>query len=240
MYDLALIDVSNFVYRMYFSINKTGDFEDKQELKKAVIRTMESMKSTLVEIYQEKLDEGELYLIFDSPTGKDKRLELYPEYKGTRRPKPEAIKYCLKLAETKFHSFKKIRKDGLEADDVIARIVENNPEKRILIVSTDGDMEALIRPNVDIYKSENYTLTEEKLREKLGTDKNLKDFIQVRKALMGDGSDNIKGVSGIGVVKSLKLVNSVEGDDLYNGVLEKLNDKQKEEFEFAYKLIKFQ
>lgn len=239
MYDLILVDVSNFVFRMYFSSNKTGDFDNKGELKKAVISTMQSMKSTLVELYQEELDEGDLYLIFDSPTGKDKRLELYPEYKGTRKPKPEAIKYCLKLAEDKLN-FKKIRKDGLEADDVIARIVENKPEKRILIVSTDGDMEALIRPNVDIYKSENYTLTEELIREKLGTSKNLKDFIQVRKALMGDGSDNIKGVSGIGVVKSLKLVNSVEGDDLYNGVLEKLNDKQKEEFKFAYKLIKFQ
>lgn len=232
---LFLVDISNFVYKTYFSLNRSVEFENKEDLKQAVIKTMKEMNKTL-KGFEEK---GNVALIFDSPDSKNKRLAIYPEYKGTRKEKPEPIKYCLKLAEERL-PFKKIKRSGLEADDIIARIVEKNTDKEILIVSTDGDMETLIGPKVKIMKNKSFILDEETLRDELGTDKDLKTFIQVRKALVGDSADNIKGVSGIGKVKSLKLLNSIEGDDLYNGILEKLNDKQKEEFKLAYELIKFQ
>ena len=57
---------------------------------------------------------------------------------------------------------------------------------------------------------------------------------------MGDSSDNIKGVSKIGKVKSIKMLKEVEGEDLYNGILNMLNEEQQKEFKLAYELIKFQ
>lgn len=227
---LILIDISNLVYQTYYGL---GYYRESDSIDNMVQDTMVAIQNRIDKLEEE----GEVYLIFDAPDGKDKRLKMFPEYKAGREEKPEAVKRILNILEKS--AYRKTRKKGLEADDVIAKISNYYKDKEILIVSSDRDLEALLRDGVSILQK-GKTITEKDVREELGTDKNLKDFIQVRKALMGDSSDNIKGVSKIGKVKSLKMLNDVEGEDLYNGILNMLNEEQQEEFKLAYELIKFQ
>lgn len=230
-YDLILIDISNLTYQMYYGL---GYYKENEDLESMVKNTI-----NLIENKIEKLQkQGEVYLIFDTVDDKNKRLEIYPEYKAGRNKRPETVDKVLDILANS--NYNKTRKMGLEADDVIAKIVIEYKDKEILIVSSDKDLEALLRPNVKI-EQKGYIITEKDIKDKLKTNRDLMEFIQIRKALMGDSSDNIKGVSGIGKVKSLKMINDIpKNKNLYEGIIEKLNDKEKEEFIFAYKLIKFQ
>lgn len=230
-YDLILIDISNLTYQMYYGL---GYYKGNEDLESMVKNTI-----NLIENKIEKLQkQGEVYLIFDTVDDKNKRLEIYSEYKAGRDKRPETVDKVLDILANS--NYNKTRKMGFEADDVIAKIVIEYKDKEILIVSSDKDLEALLRPNVKI-EQKGYLITEKDIKDELQTNRNLMEVIQIRKALMGDSSDNIKGVSGIGKVKSLKMINDIpENKNLYEGIIEKLNDKQKEEFIFAYELIKFQ
>jgi len=230
-YDLILIDISNLTYQMYYGL---GYYKENEDLESMVKNTI-----NLIENKIEKLQkQGEVYLIFDTVDDKNKRLEIYPEYKSGRNKRPETVDKVLNILANS--NYNKTRKMGLEADDVIAKIVIEYKDKEILIVSSDKDLEALLRPNVKI-EQKGHIITEKDIKDKLKTNRDLMEVIQIRKALMGDSSDNIKGVSGIGKVKSLKMINDIpKNKNLYEGIIEKLNDKEKEEFIFAYKLIKFQ
>lgn len=240
---LMLVDINNFVYQTYYGC---GHCNDSYSVEEAVEKTIESVRERIEWIEEfNQIDFDDKYdicLVFDAPGGKDKRLEIYPEYKGGRSSMPEEIREVLRqLEET--DDYKVIKENGLEADDVIARITTQCDDREILIVSTDRDLEALVKSNVSIYKK-GRTITEQDLREELRTKANLMEFIQIRKALMGDGSDNIRGVEGIGKVRSLNILHKAEANldkrSLYEGVLRQLNAEQRNEFKLAYKVIQFQ
>lgn len=245
MYDkIMLVDANNFVYQTYYGCGYSNNtYLTKEEI---IEKTVESVLERIkwIEDYRKtNLDDNyDIYLVFDAPGGKDKRLEIYPEYKGGRSPMPEEIKKILnQLEETT--DYKIIKENGLEADDVIAQITTQCDDREILIVSTDRDLEALVKSNVSIYRK-GKIITEYALREELQTKANLMEFIQLRKALTGDGSDNIKGVKGIGKVKSLDILHTAEANlktsSLYEGVLRQLSAEQRNEFKLAYKVIQFQ
>lgn len=220
MKPLILIDVSNLVYRFYYAAGLDNAY---------------SAFLDVVEGYKEK---GEVLLIFDSPESKNVRKALYPEYKANRKPMDEDIRKLFSLVSK--IDMKKFRNPKYEADDLIYQAVNHFKDRNIVIVSNDSDLQALIRKNVIIDKGKNTYIKERDLKEKYNTNRPLMEFIQVRKALVGDSSDNIKGVSGIGKVKSLKVIENVEDDKpLYEGVLEQLNKKEQEEFKLSYSLIKF-
>lgn len=225
---LILIDISNFVCQIYFG--KVKKISSADEVIKKTISVIEKQ----IRKFEKK---GLVYLVFDAPDGKDRRLKIYPEYKAGRKEKPKEVEEILKMLAKLKH--RKIMKRGFEADDAIAKISNNCKNREIMIVSGDRDLDALLKDNVKILRRWKI-VTDKDIMKKLGINKNLKDFIQVRKALIGDLSDNIKGVSNIGKSKSFKMLKKIKGDDLYNGILNMLNEEQKKEFKLAYELIKFQ
>lgn len=220
MKPLILIDVSNLVYRFYYAAG------------------LDNAYSAFIDVVEGYKEKGEVLLIFDSPESKNVRKALYPEYKANRKPMDEDIRKLFSLVSK--IDMKKFRNPKYEADDLIYQAVNHFKDRNIVIVSNDSDLQALIRKNVIIDKGKNTYIKERDLKEKYNTNRPLMEFIQVRKALVGDSSDNIKGVSGIGKVKSLKVIENVEDDKpLYEGVLEQLNKKEQEEFKLSYSLIKF-
>lgn len=149
------------------------------------------------------------------------RHKKYPEYKGTRKAMPEelspqitALKDILKKMNIKIFEL-----EGFEADDVLGTLARKAEEKNIkpVIISGDRDLLQLATDNVMIRipktkgsktEVENYLAND--VLEAYGVTP--EEFIEV-KALMGDSSDNVPGVPGIGEKTAVKLIRQFKSVD---------------------------
>ncbi len=164
------------------------------------------------------------------------RHEKYDFYKATRKGMPEELaeqfEDCKRVAE--YMGFTKISCEGYEADDILGTLSNLASESiQVYILTGDRDSYQLVKDNVNIlYLStkETTTVNERYVFDKYGVKP--VDLIQV-KALMGDSSDNIPGVSGIGEKTAIDLVqkygtvenlyeNYAEAEDITKGVKAKL------------------
>ena len=138
------------------------------------------------------------------------RKEIYPQYKENRPEPPEDLQIQLPIAIDliKEMGFKMIEIPGYESDDIIASLATTAAKQgiKVQIVSQDKDMYQLIDDEkiviFDPVKKE--IIDEKKAIEKFGV--HPKDFVNFQ-ALVGDSSDNIPGVKGIGVKTAAKLIN---------------------------------
>ena len=105
--------------------------------------------------------------------------------------------------------------DGIEADDLMCVLCHLLKEKKKIIVSSDKDVYQLIDKNTEVYNP----ITDESLREDnfyhvTGIEK--EKFILYR-CLVGDNSDNIKGIMGIGEKRAMHIIKNYSFDDLHAG-----------------------
>ncbi len=141
------------------------------------------------------------------------RHKMYSEYKAGRKPMPEELALQLPLAKEicRAMGFTVLEKEGFEADDILgtlASIAHKNDDTEAYIltgdrdslqlITEDGKVKVLLAGNTDTVLTD-----KEKFREKYGVSPTV--FVDV-KALMGDSSDNIPGVPGIGEKTALKLI----------------------------------
>ena len=138
------------------------------------------------------------------------RKKFYPQYKANRPPAPEDLKKQLSVAIEWIEKmgFKTLEKSGYEADDVIATVVEQAKKQEIIgkIVSSDKDLYQLLDDNrVFLYDwVKRKDINEEACISKFGVKpENFVDF----QAILGDSSDNVPGVKGIGQKGASKLIN---------------------------------
>jgi len=160
---------------------------------------------------------------------KNFRHDLYDAYKANRKePDPEMMEQFPHL-EPLISAFgiPSVRIDGYEADDIIATLVAKKADDEVItIVSSDKDLMQLIRPGVvmlDTMKDRTFGPDEVVEKFGVGPDK----VIQVQ-ALIGDSSDNVPGVPGIGPKNASKLIEeygSLEG--IYENI-DTLKGKQQE------------
>jgi DNA polymerase-1 len=150
------------------------------------------------------------------------RKEIDPNYKANRETPPEDLLMQLPIAIDwiKKMGFKEMSIDGYEADDIIASIVKfaKDRDMKVRIVSHDKDLYQLIDDKrVTIFDPmKKVDIDEEKCREKFGVDPSkIVDFL----ALVGDTSDNIPGVKGIGPKGASKLLSEFESiEDIYENI----------------------
>ncbi len=181
------------------------------------------------------------------------RNDMYEDYKGTRSKMPEELREQIGYIEEVLSGYnvKQISIDNYEADDIIgtvAKQAENVGEYKTYIITGDRDLFQLADKNTSIlYTKKGITNMEEmnikKIKEKYGiTPKQLIDM----KALMGDSSDNIPGISGVGEKTALKLLkkfNDLEGvlsniDKVGGKVLPKRLEENKDIARLSYDLAK--
>ena len=146
--------------------------------------------------------------------GKSIRHKLYPEYKQGRRSNHTKediqniawqMNYCKRIL--KFLPVKQVGVDNVEADDVIGYLVGKLTGHKV-IVSNDFDFIQLIDGKVSQYIPKRaITLTKSSVDAFLGF--NHKNFLTY-KCIMGDSSDNIKGISGMGKVRTTNFMQSNE------------------------------
>jgi DNA polymerase-1 len=153
-----------------------------------------------------------LVLCFDPGREHNPRYELYPEYKANRAAMPDALRRQIdeiqKIA-AELH-LPPLIVEGAEADDTIASIIEQHKEDfdAIEIVSGDKDLYNMLYRNVVMLRSkkgvtEFVEIDEAWVKKELGiTREQVPDYM----ALVGDTSDNVPGVKGVGEKTAAKLI----------------------------------
>jgi len=179
-----------------------------------------------------------VYVVFDGAGSSNNRKNLLPEYKSGRNlqritnwevfdthddeddAKIDQIVRIIQYLKTL--PVKTVSIDKVEADDIIAYLSKVIPQKKqdkVFIVSSDKDFLQLVNENVIVYRPmEKEFYTEEVIKEKYSMSPS--NFI-IYKTLMGDNSDKVKGVKGLGEKKLYKLFPELKEreltlDDVYN------------------------
>lgn len=163
------------------------------------------------------------------------RHKLYSEYKGTRKGMPDELASQMPILKDVLRAMNIniVEKEGYEADDILGTLAKwgENEGLKVTIVTGDRDAFQLASKNITIRiprtkmgKTETEDFDEDKILETYGLEP--KKLIEV-KGLMGDTSDNIPGVPGIGEKTALTLVKDYSTiEDLYNA-LDSNTDKLK-------------
>ncbi|NIP43474.1 MAG: DNA polymerase I [candidate division Zixibacteria bacterium] len=203
---VILVDGSALAYRSFFAFIRNPLINSKGENTSVSFGFINSLWSIL-----QNYNPTHLAVVFDTkaPTH---RHEMYKEYKSTRAKMPEDMADQLpRLHEiVEAMNIPLIEKDGVEADDVIATLATQAAEKSydVLILTSDKDFNQLVTEKIKILKpqktgSELEIIDRDGVVEKLGVPpEKVVDLM----GLMGDTSDNIPGIPGVGPKTALKLI----------------------------------
>ena len=243
MKNLILVDGNNLLFRSYYATAYNGNF--MKNSKGFPTNGLFGFTNMINKILEE---EKPTHIIVAFDKGKTFRHEKYKDYKAGRIEMPDELKLQFPVAKellTKMGiTYYEI--ENYEADDIIgtfAKFCEEDPEYTGTIISSDKDLLQLITKtvNIKLLKSKDYIrYTEESFKSDWGIDPiNIIDL----KALMGDSSDNIKGVKGIGEKGALKLLHeykTLDGiyeniDNIKGATKEKLIDGKEDAYE-SYEL----
>jgi DNA polymerase-1 len=200
---LVLIDGHSLVYRAFFALPSLTDREGH------VVNAAYGFTSMLLLALQEHPD----YVLasFDLG-GRTFRHEELPQYKATRRPTPPELSPQFPLTRDIVRAFgiPIYEIQGVEADDVIGTLSTQAREQGLHSTIVTGDLDALQLVNDDVFVltskrgvSETILYTPDRVRERYG----LEPLQTVDlKGLVGDVSDNIPGIRGIGEKTAIKLI----------------------------------
>ena len=219
MKKMVLVDGNNLLFRSYYATAYTGNIMRNKE--GFPTNGLYGFVNMINKIISEEKPE---YMMVAFDIGKTFRHEKYERYKDGRKETPEDLKLQFPVAKKILTAMgiKYLECAGYEADDIIGTVslwCEKDPEYEALIVSSDKDLLQLISDEtvVKLLKSKDYIIMDKKtFKETYGFNPiNMIDL----KALMGDSSDNIPGVKGIGEKGAIKLISEYHTiDNLYDNI----------------------
>ena len=238
MKKIVLVDGNNLLFRSYYATAYTGNIMRNKE--GFPTNGLYGFVNMINKIISEEKPE---YMMVAFDIGKTFRHEKYDEYKGGRKETPEDLKVQFPVAKKILTAMgiKYLECAGYEADDIIGTVAlwcEKDPEYEALIVSSDKDLLQLIsdETKVKLLKTKDYIMMDKKTFIETYGFEPIK-MIDL-KALMGDASDNIPGVKGIGEKGAIKLLceyGSIDGiydniDKISGATKIKLEDGKKEAY----------
>jgi DNA polymerase-1 len=222
MKKLILVDGSNIMFRAYYATAYSGQLmkNSKGQYTNAVFGFVNMVNSLLKE------DFTHILVAFDK-SGKTFRHDSYEAYKGGRKPMPEEFKSQIDLIKESLDvlGVKQCELDLIEADDIIGTMTKDYIDDfdEIEIVSNDKDLLQLVNDKVTMRSSkkgmQNYfSYTVDTIEETMGVSPHQ---VVDMKGLMGDSSDNIPGVPGVGEKTAVKLLNQY---DTLDNVFDHVNE----------------
>jgi len=218
---LYLIDGHALAYRTYFAI--TAGMSDRMQTRSGEPTAgIFGFANVLMRLLEQEKPE---YLAVAFDTGKTFRNELYPEYKATRAKMPDDLRPQIERIRQMIDTFHlpRLEMEGVEADDVLGSVATQAVEQGlgVKIITGDRDLLQLVNdriivslPGSRLADSKNYSTAD--VKEYLGVDpEQVVDY----KALVGDTSDNIPGVPGIGPKTAVSLLETYKTlDNLYQHI----------------------
>ena len=206
---IILVDGSSFLFRAYHAIREPLTTSTGQTTH-AVFGTINMLRS-LAKQYQPV----RLAVVMDAK-GKTFRNEMYPDYKANRPPMPDDLRVQLDYVKQIIPAMgiALVSVPGVEADDVIGTLATEASKRdfHTVIVSSDKDLAQLVSAQVEMVDTmKNTRLDPDGVAQKFGVSPaQIVDYL----ALMGDSSDNIPGIPGVGpktAVKWLTEFGSLDG-----------------------------
>lgn len=228
---LFLVDAYALIFRGYYAFIKNPRINSKGEDTSAI---MGFMNSLLDVIKRERPDH--LAVCFDKGGSVD-RVEMYEAYKANRDETPEGIK----TAVPHIHEILKAMhipimvKEGFEADDVIGTLSRQAEKEgyKVFMVTPDKDFAQLVTDNIFMYRPvfgggyETWGIPEVQKKFEVETPEQVIDFL----GMMGDASDNIPGLPGVGEKTAKKFINQFGSMEGLLANTDKLKGKMKEKVE---------
>jgi DNA polymerase-1 len=217
---LYLIDGHALAYRTYFALTRgaQGSFTTQSGEPTAGVFGFTSVLLRILEQEHERI----AYLAVAFDTGKTFRDEIYPAYKGTRAKMPDDLRPQIERIRQLLDTFgiPRLEMEGYEADDVLGSTAHQAAQKGIYtkIITGDRDLLQLVNerivvtlPGRSLADSQDYMA--QGVKEYLGV---RPDQVVDLKALIGDKSDNIPGVMGIGEKTAISLLETYDNlDNIY-------------------------
>ena len=217
---VLLIDGLNIFLRA-FAVN--GSLNEKGVPVGGIMGFMKSLAFAIRE-----MDPTRVVVVYDGAGGSKRRRKINPNYKSQRVPKRvtkfdafnslEDEKEAMKIQFRRLLSYLELLPidvysvDHVEADDVIAYIAQNALENEVIIMSADQDFLQLVNdrivvwsPNKKKYYTKEQILTEYRIPAH--------NFLMY-KCLMGDKSDNLEGIKGLGPKKMAKVLPAITGKEI--------------------------
>ncbi|MBM4402765.1 MAG: DNA polymerase I, partial [Candidatus Cloacimonetes bacterium] len=220
---LYLIDGTALLYRAYYAFIRNPLINSKGQNTSAIFGVVNSFLHFL-----DKLEPRHIIISFDrkEPTFRHERSALY---KANRPPMPDDL---ISQVEPVMEFFRLIQvpevaMEGYEADDVLATLAERyKRDHRIVIVTGDKDYSQIVEEAVTLFDPmKNMTIDRQEVIRKYGiTPEQFIDYL----ALIGDASDNIPGVKGIGPKTAENLLSQYQTLDNIYANLGQLPDKVRE------------
>jgi len=230
---LFLVDAYALIFRGYYAFIKNPRINSKGLDTSAI---MGFMNSLLDVIKRERPDH--LAVCFDKG-GSVARKEAYPEYKANREATPDAIKLAVPYIYDilKAMHIPIMVKEGFEADDVIGTLAKKAEKEgyQTFMVTPDKDFAQLVSENIFMYRPmfgggyETWGIPEVQKKFEVERPEQVIDFL----GMMGDSSDNIPGLPGVGEKTAKKFIAQYGSMENLLANTHELKGKMKEKVEAA-------
>jgi len=204
---LYLIDGHALAYRMYFALSAGGSNQRWQTSKGEPTAGTYGFARELMRIMEQEKPE---YMAVAFDTGKTFRHEMFSEYKATRAKMPEDLRPQIERIREMVDIFNlpRLEMEGYEADDVLGSVARVAAEEGlgVKIITGDRDLLQLVNKRTAVYVAgddKTYITDEDVAKSKFGVPpQQVVDY----KAIVGDKSDNIPGIPGVGEKTALRLL----------------------------------
>ena len=197
-----LIDAHGFLHRNYHALPKLSTSTGQE------VGALYGFVRWLLKLINEK-NPSYVAVCFDSPGGCARRKRLLPSYKANRKKPDDALVSQLNLARDMVRDLglAVVAKEGIEADDLMAFLALSAQQQQVpsVLVTSDKDVYQFLSEYISIWPSggKDGFKGPEAAVEKFGVEqKFLPDYF----AIVGDASDNVPGVAGVGPKTSVELI----------------------------------
>lgn len=228
---LYLIDGHALAYRMYFALTAGGSSQRWINSKGEPTAGIYGFARELIRVMEQEKPE---YLAVAFDVGKTFRDDIFPEYKGTREKMPDDLRPQIERIREMVDMFNipRLEMDGYEADDVLGSVAKIAAEQGlgVKIITGDRDLLQLVNERTAVYLAgdDQTYITDADVIKKLGVRPNqVVDY----KAIVGDTSDNIPGVKGVGEKTAIALLDKFGTLDAIYENLEQVENRWRGKFE---------
>jgi len=216
---LILVDGSSYLYRAFHAL---PPLMTARGLPTGAVYGITNMLKNLLKEYQPT----HVAVVFDAK-GKTFRDDIYPEYKATRPPMPNDLVQQITLSHQVIRAlgFPVLMINGVEADDVIGSLAKQAEMQNMatLIFTGDKDLAQLVNSQITLIDTmKNQRLDRDGVKQKFEVfPEQIIDYL----SLVGDSSDNVKGVTGVGPKTAVKWLQEYGSLDKIIENIEKIKGK---------------